>query len=304
MAQTIAAAKKLGKRSDGVLAALAESVAPYWELAAPVVAEIQDPGQKRRGQAFFLIGQLGTDPDGATARFRELFPDDRPIDDRPEQIAAKRLAWAMAESDIEAALALAGRLTNSGQRTQALIAIASRQQSTAAAVPILERAANAARLVGSETAAYLARVARAALAFEETFADRLFEEAFHLLQAGEEDQRGRGASEVAFHTALRDPSRARLLIERELCRARDAAPLEARAYQIAAMAMCPVDRVRAVELARMPKDLEGDNRSRRYCEGLRKLAQWLLATGPVRETLAFDRWCASDAWTPGEETHW
>ena len=165
-------------------------------------------------------------------------------------------------------------------------------------------AANAARITGSEAAACLARVARAALAVDTELAGNLFDEAFHLLQAGDENQRGGRASEVAFLTALHDPNRARLIIERELCRARDADPSEVRAYQTAAMAMCPVDIDRAVELARMPRDLEGENRVSRYCESLRKLSQWLLASRGERETLAFDRWCASDTWTPGEETHW
>ena len=60
----------------------------------------------------------------------------------------------------------------------------------------------------------------------------------------------------------------------------------------------------AVELARELQGREEGDRTGWYCEALRKISQWLFATGPIRETMPFDRWHASDTWTPGEETHW
>lgn len=64
------------------------------------------------------------------------------------------------------------------------------------------------------------------------------------------------------------------------------------------LAMAPIDINRALEMAQGLPD--GNSRY----DAQRKITQYLLATDDTRRTLAFDRWCASDTWTPGEETGW
>lgn len=64
-----------------------------------------------------------------------------------------------------------------------------------------------------------------------------------------------------------------------------------------AMAMAAVDPTRALEIA---KQIPGDA----GFDAQRKIAQYLLSSQPVRDTLRFDRWSASDTWVPGTPTEW
>jgi len=300
--QAIARAKQLDRDSDSTLAGLAQLlVSTHPALADRVFGEIKNDAGKRHMRASSITDLVAADPSAAVSRFRQTFPGDGAITDDEEMRCAKRIAWCLAGEDVEGALRLARRITDPAHKGQALTAIAQRQKDKPAAARILNEAASMARSVPLDMPAHLARVAQAAGAVDPTAAEQLFEEAIA------SNARIRGARpssfELAFRLAALDPNRARLLIEQEFSRRRVTAE-SGRAVQEAAMAMCPIDFDRALELARTLKDAEGKQRSSDYCETLRKLAQWLLASGHIRQTLDFARWRAGDTWTPGEETHW
>ena len=292
--------KQLGDQKDDMLAGLAEQLGEYPALAERLTGQIESTNEKRRAQSHSTIALLTADTAAAIRQFRTYFPGDHAITESYEARCAKRVAPALTAADPEGALALARRLADAGDRAQCFTALAAHQPDVAKAGALYEEAAAAARQLHNP-AAQLARVARAAAGTNADLARKLSEEVVTALSATGADD---GASEAAFYRASADPNRAWLLIERSLCRALESGAEGARAYQTAAMAMCPVNLDRAVELARELQGREEGDRTGWYCEALRKISQWLFATGPIRETMPFDRWHASDTWTPGEETHW
>jgi hypothetical protein len=106
-----------------------------------------------------------------------------------------------------------------------------------------------------------------------------------------------GRAQEAFATATDNPNRARLLLETELSQ-------PGCDVQGVVLAMCTVAMDRALEISRTMKRPVYARESEWYCDTLRKMAQWLTASGEIRATLRFDRWSASDTWTPGEPTGW
>ena len=89
-----------------------------------------------------------------------------------------------------------------------------------------------------------------------------------------------------------DAAQSRLILEREWALAQE----KKERVRSVAMAMSAIDAKRADEMARQIADKDFES-----SEARRKIGQYLQTSEELRRDLPFDRWSASDTWSPGDE---
>jgi hypothetical protein len=105
----------------------------------------------------------------------------------------------------------------------------------------------------------------------------------------------RDAVTFAFYLAPAEPAQSRVLLENTWVEA--ASKKNSSGLFDVARAMARLDANRALEMAKAIPDDDGFL----SLEARRKIAQWVEADETQRRDWPFDRWGASDTWTPGDE---
>ena len=105
--------------------------------------------------------------------------------------------------------------------------------------------------------------------------------------------------DFAFYYARADQAYSRVLLEKQFAVDRQGTDSgRGRLMRRDAIAMAAVDVDRALEMA-----YAIDDTNDRF-DAVRKIAQYVLAPTSVRLTMPFDRWAASDTWSPGSPSDW
>ncbi|HEX2951757.1 MAG TPA: carboxypeptidase-like regulatory domain-containing protein [Armatimonadota bacterium] len=204
-------------------------------------------------------------------------------------VAAKSVISNIGKDDPAGALALARKVQ--GEKRPAALALAAQFVTRDDALALLREAVQTASSV-SEKARYAAQ----AYVLDQAVGREFFANAQKMLAQPDTDG-NREVAEFAFLSSSFDPAKSRVLLEQEFAR-RKQKQNDGWSSVSLVLAMTSIDVERALEMAQQLP--EGNARF----DAQRKIAQYLLATDDVRHTLAFDRWCGSDTWTPGEETGW
>jgi hypothetical protein len=224
-------------------------------------------------------------------------------------LAAKPII-ARLQHDPAAALALARRVTSESHRSEAL-ALAAQWQPKEEGKKLLREAFT---MPGSEGEGQL-MVAAIALRVDPALAQELLQSVEnHLLSEDDGDRWGSDRrmsllAALGFYLAQVAPGRSQALLEWEWARLLTSSGDRngSRNSRILAMAMVAVNAERALEMARsippVVKEDGSEDFSARF-EAQRKIAQYMVAPEAVQRTIRFDRWGASDTWTPGTETGW
>lgn len=210
-------------------------------------------------------------------------------------ITAVKIVDKTAATDPDGALALARTITDSAHRAVALARVAAYR-------PAQERVKlyrEAFGLAIYDPKGYILAPWIAAVAYSNDPVEGASLLAKARAQVDKPDQNGYERQTdlpYAFYSATVAPGESRMRIEIDFARS------QARTQQTwslvpCAMAMAAVDPTRALEIA---KQIPGDA----GFDAQRKIAQYLLSSQPVRDTLRFDRWSASDTWVPGTPTEW
>ena len=212
-------------------------------------------------------------------------------------LAAKPVITALGKTDPAAALALARRVAHPDHEALSL-ALAAQFQPAAERETLFREAMNLASERGWESKSQIA-----AMAFEvdAVLGAVLFRELrASLAKSPASPDSSEGVAALAFYSARVTPAQSRLLLESEYARLRQSATASGWSFGDVVLAMSAVDTNRALEMARQVPDDEGGARF----DLQRKIAQYVVAPEPVRRTLPFARWNASDSWTPGTDTGW
>jgi len=196
--------------------------------------------------------------------------------------AAKSVIVALGKTDFAGALALARKVP--GEYHPAALSLAAQFAPRDTALKLLREAVNGAQ------PAEMPRYAAQAFVLDPMVGKELFAAAREALNRDEHVE-GPATAAFAFFYGAVDPEDSRLLLEQEYVKRNSI-------KEKLALAMTAIDVERALVMAQGIPETNG-----RF-DTQRKIAQYLLATDEVRRTLAFDRWGASDTWTPGEETGW
>ncbi len=201
--------------------------------------------------------------------------------------AARRLIPILGEQSPQRALELARRVSNEQHRNRALAGAARFQKGEEAAKLWRE-------IVGSANTTDAPRFAAQAWQIDPKLGLELFDIARQKVESEMKQDFAQRNSwpGFAFYYARVDPAAARLILEREW--AKSQANQFAGAQRIA-MAMSAVDARRADEMARQIPDKKFESP-----EARRKIGQYLQTSQDLRRDLPFDRWNASDTWTPGD----
>ena len=274
-----------------------EMMAPYFPLEAEKLA-VQLPETKVFPPGWIIAQIIKVlAPADTTAAQRLLARIKERSDVRPEMwgVAQRDVAVSLAKTDAAAALQLARGVSAAEVRAQALVRVApfSPQDERA---EVFREAFNAANQSGLQ-----ARIAALTFQTDPALGRELFEEVKERApKIGDEWGYAIGArAAIAFYISRADPVGARAMLEEEYALRREKGGGDQGLGKVA-RAMVAVDAERAVEIARsMPVGSDSTQ-----AETIRKIAQYLLASDEVRATMPFDRWGASDTWTPGEDENW
>lgn len=245
-----------------------------------------------------LYDEIGRLPEPAT---RPEIGNESPAYGRA--VIAPLLIEAIGENDPQGALAIARgvRSSSNGQSANAL-ALAATFQKGEAAAPVFREAMEA---TAADYRAVIAQSKIAALAYSKNPAlgQQLFEEVEGRLQnrddRGSEYSQGDDVAAFAFYFARVDAAQSRALIESAWAGSKQNRGGERNwGSSNLVTAMAAVDVERALQMAS-----ELNNLNARF-DVQRKIAQYVLASDEVRRMLPFDRWNASDTWSPGTPTGW
>jgi hypothetical protein len=297
----------------GSVEAVAEGVA---EGGAPLLEAVFDaiPAQRRAGVLGRAVPVIARQDMAGALRLVEKIPaQEKPegsyaSNSEPEYafgLAAKAVIARMSPKDAAAALALARRVTDSSHRAEALALAAQRQPAAENASLFREAFALATEGRGDRQEA---RIAALALGTNTAVGAELLakiETSFFSDAVREGDT----VSHPAFYLARVEPGRARVWLEWRWAQAQTEINGINGPHELTgiAMAMSGVDTRRALEMAAsIPPKREADGKEdfNVRWEAQRKIAQFLVASDKVRDTLRFDRWNAGDTWTPGDDTGW
>jgi len=256
-------------------------------LDATEEAARRDPAEARR-----LLANLEQQGDGASAGSPAGAQYD--IAGQHYGSAACAVIEAIGATDPAGALELARKVTD-WHRPLAL-ALAARYQDDPTAGRLFREAVDATKSTGTK-----ARIAAMAYETNPTLGRELFAEVRKSVKPAREEFE-EGVAEFAFYYARVDPPESRLLIEREYVAKRGQGQKMGRYFDLVPpiLAMASVDVERALEMAR---SLLADDPIIGF-DAQRKIAQYVLAPDSVRRTMPFDRWGASDTWTPGTPGGW
>jgi protocatechuate 3,4-dioxygenase beta subunit len=298
-------------RLDQVRTMLVELVAQGSASLAERIASELPAGARLRGLSRAVEQLASHDLAGAQRLLELVASSEKPAPtqsqfrysgDDPEfsfGLAAKRVIAELGKSDPSAALALATRVKSPEHRAMAL-ALAAQVQDEATAAEVFRQA------IAAGTSDYsrrgnLPQIAVMAFQKNPTLGRELFEEfkpRYTTPSTSPMDETSPSA--FAFYYAPIDPAESRLMLEREWAR-----QLENRGGggnnwngSDLVLAMAAIDIDRALEMAQA---LPSDNA--RF-DTQRKIAQYVLASSEVRRTMPFNRWNASDTWTPGTPSQW
>ena len=204
-------------------------------------------------------------------------------------VAARRIAPLLAATSPARALELARRIGDNGGRARALASVAPLQAPDVAAG--LWREAITIGDIGD-----MPRFAAAAFEKNATLGLELFELARVRGANSTTYSRGGFWAPYAFYLARADAATARLELEREW--SSRLANNEGQNLAPIAMAMSAADGSRALEMARQIPRGKDNFWS---LEARRKIGQYLVADAQQRRDWPFDRWGATDTWSPGEQ---
>lgn len=211
-------------------------------------------------------------------------------------IAAKPVIAALGLADPAAALALARRVKSSYHSPLAL-ALAAQAQPKAIAGPLFLEAFAAAE---TDYHSDKARIAAMAFAVDPDLGRTLFADLKGQLVNRPNLANDGALPAFAFYYARVEPAASRLMLEAEHTRLWQTGKAAGWGLEGVALAMAAINVDRALEIAR---SMPGPDTNGRY-DTQRKIAQYVVAPAAIRATMPYDRWHASDTWTPGTETGW
>lgn len=223
-------------------------------------------------------------------------------------LAAKPIIVELRKTDSAAALALARRVSHSSHRAMAL-ALAAQSQSAAKRAEIFREAMAATREYGESTKSQIAAMA---YEIDPVLGAALFEEARAALPAASQYNSDDAVAAYAFYAARIAPAESRLMLEQSFAQLRQNANSQGWNFKDVVLAMSAADVDRALEMARALPDDDvssvlpagaGEKSATRF-DLQRKIAQYIIAPDRVRRTMPFNRWNASDNWTPGTDSGW
>lgn len=206
--------------------------------------------------------------------------------------AVSTLVPIIGPTDAATSLALARKVEGDDEQRGRALAGAARYQSLAVAAPLLREAAEK---ISSEEAP---RVAAYAYERDEKLGLELFEVA---RRKADDDMKGDTRNwrnawiQFAFYLAPANPAQARLILEREWAKSREAKADDNVLFSIA-IAMSPIDGQRAAEMARemAPQSELGSVRAQT------KIARYLVADEETRRGFVLDRIGSREGWGAGE----
>lgn len=204
-------------------------------------------------------------------------------------VAARRVVPLLAAKDAAGALELARRISDNDGRARALASVA-RFESPAVAASLWREAVTLGDISDAP------RFAAQAFDKDAKLGRELFELARVRGANANVYSRGGFWAPYAFYLARADAAMARLELEREW-RA-TLASNEGQSLAPVAMAMSAADGSRALEMARQIPRGKDNFWS---LEARRKIGQYLVADENQRRDWPFDRWGATDTWSPGEQ---
>src|SRR5690606_8057654 len=214
--------------------------------------------------------------------------------------AERTVAMELAKTDSVAALQMAHAIPEARFRAQALASVAAKLPPERGSAVFRE--AFGAAAADNFSLGTMARIAALAYNADPALGHELFQQIQERASNRREylpDVETGARAAAAFYLAREDAAAARLLLATESCRLRALGANGAWDLTKIAQAMAAVDAGRALEIARsIPAT--GETVNARF-DALRKIAQYLLAAQDVRATMPFDRWGASDTWTPGQD---
>jgi hypothetical protein len=279
-------AEFVGAGSDALIHRLIEAIDPetgyhVQALAAsiPVVAKTRGPEA-----ALPLLDEL-LKMAAAPAKGRSRMSNNDPVWAFGQ--AARRVIPLLGAKSPQKALELARRVTHESHRARA-IAAAARFQTGAEAAKLWREA------VAEANPEDAPRFAAQVWEIDRKLGAELFQTARERVAAAMNQpyvQRNLWPT-YAFYFARVDAAQSRLILEREWVLS-----LEKKERSGAiARAMSAIDATRADEMARQIADKEFESP-----EARRKIGQYLQTGEELRRDLPFDRWGASDTWSPGDE---
>ncbi len=206
--------------------------------------------------------------------------------------AVRPVIEIMGRTSPDAALALARRVKSDYHRAQAL-ANAARFQTGETAAKLWREAVEGAR------AEQAPRFASQAWEIDPKLGAELFEIARLRIEGESKNEwmDDRLWPTFAFYYARVDAAGARLILEREWGQAIER-KTQGQTLQAFARAMTPIDGRRAWEMARQ---IPVEDKNFWSLEARRKIGQYLAASEEQRRDFPFDRWGATDTWSPGDE---
>jgi hypothetical protein len=213
-------------------------------------------------------------------------------------MTAAKIVDMSAATDSDGALALAHTIADPGHEGEALATVAAYRPAGERA-GLYRQAFDLA--IGDPASGYVLGPWIAALAYRNDPVEgaALFAKARAAVDAPVENDYERHSDlPFAFYAAVMAPAESRLRIERDF--AKETTSNEqgwSWTGEKCAIAMAAVDSERAYQMSKQVPGEAG-------FDAQRKLVQYLCATDDVRRTLRFDRWGASDTWTPGTPTDW
>ena len=238
-----------------------------------------------------------TNPDGALTVFHTLDS----VKDQPMEawIYGRSLSLVMPllyKADPQGALALARAEQQPELTAESLTAVADLMP-LAAAGPIYEEAESKS-VVQQGSGFTPACIAQHAWVRDSSLGRKLFKEAFDKTTTAPPVNQSFGQqsqyADFAFYYSHVDPAYSRLLIEKQFAAdQRNATQNYGQGAPVDVAAMAAIDIDRANEMVTQVKDA-----NTRFNAGI-KLAQYLIFTQQVRDTLPFDKWSNGSVWIPG-----
>lgn len=230
-------------------------------------------------------------------------------DDLTRDAVAETVVEYLARVSPDESIAIARSITSSRYKPLALAFAATGQTDSNKRTEYFREAAKAASGGEDDRMETSARIAALAFNADPTLGVALFDAMKNSLLAPpkretDEEENGRNIAAFAFYYARVCPGESRALIEDAWSRCaqsqednkknREAFPL--------VLAMAAADMDRGLQMAETKEAL--GTRDPKGFDARRKIAQYLLATPEVKRTMPFDRWGASDTWTPGTPSDW
>lgn len=231
------------------------------------------------------------DGEAAYRIFAKIEPPTREEEAHDYGVGAKDVILAIGKSKPGLALEVARKVTDKGQLATAL-AFAAQFQEKALSRELFREAAAAV----PDQPGKIAWFAAMAYGKDHELGGELFAAARKAVATDSD------VAQFAFYYSQIDPAESRLMMERQFARRKKQGPelgsFRPLVWPVLAMAASDFDR--ALELAQSIPASEPNA----HFDAQRKLAQYALASEPVRRIMPFDRWRASDSWRPGTPTGW